>query len=103
VPDQHNLLQVKAFDLGDDVADVGLLACRPIALVGQPGQCQRMRALACRAQFGHDLVPGPPTEPGAGNQHEVVGPLGIHHPTRVVGSAAEFEGLRGTAVAVVDL
>ena len=68
---QDDVAQILAFDLVNDVLDVGLLPGRHALLVSETGQRQRVGAVAGRTQIRHHLVPRPRPEPRACNQYEI--------------------------------
>ena len=70
MPDQHDIVEIAARHLVDDVLNVGLLVGRNALLVGKAGQRHRMAAVTGRAQLRHDTVPRPRSEPRPRNEYE---------------------------------
>ncbi|EKX61992.1 hypothetical protein STRIP9103_08931, partial [Streptomyces ipomoeae 91-03] len=71
VPDQDDVPQIEALHLVHDVPHMGLLPGGHPLLLGEPGQCERMDAMAELPQLHGHFVPRPRTQPGTRHQHEM--------------------------------
>jgi hypothetical protein len=71
VPNEHDLMEVAAFNLLHDVLNMGLLTGRHALLLRKARQRKRVSTAAGRQELWDDLIPRPRSQPGAWHQYEL--------------------------------